>query len=220
MRALGKDSPYNRFWGQMVRWLASQENLEKKSGASVTAMLAKERFESGEAVGFRAAVTDKDGQATQFAQVWADVVSPDGKTTRVPLAAKGTEAGQVGIYESAASAYKPVMAGTHRVIFGATKEGADLGKDETTFLVMPAAGERDILAAQPRNLEMIARATDGTAVDLPAVEALADRLLAATPPVASATVKTVPLSRPREFFLAFVGCIAVEWLLRRKWQLQ
>ena len=42
MRALGKESPYNRFWGQMIRWLASQENMEKKTGASVTAMLAKE----------------------------------------------------------------------------------------------------------------------------------------------------------------------------------
>jgi uncharacterized membrane protein len=220
MRALGKESPYDRFWGQMIRWLASQENLEKKTGASVTAMLAKERFESGEPVAFRAAVTDKDGQATQYAQAWADVISPDGKTTRIPLAPKGTEAGQVGIYESQATAYKPTMAGTHKVIFGATKDNADLGKDETNFLVMPAAGERDILAAQPRTLETIARLTNGTAVDLPAVEALADRLLAATPPPAAATTATIPLSRPRWFFGAFVGLIALEWLLRRKWQLQ
>ena len=153
-------------------------------------------------------------------RAWADVISPDGKTTRVPLSPKGTEAGEIGIYESTANAYKPVMAGTHKVVFVAKKDNADLGKDETTFLVMGAAGERDILAAQPRTLEIIAWETNGTAVELLGVEALADRLLAATPPQPAVTIRSLPLSRPRAFFLAFVACIAVEWLLRRRWQLQ
>ncbi len=221
LRALGKDSPYNRFWGQMIRWLAAQESLEKKTGASVTAMLAKERFESGEPVPLRAAVTDKDGQATNYAKVWADISGPDGKTKRVDLTATGTQSGgDMGIYDSPGSAYKPAMAGTYKVAFGASKDNADLGKDSTTFLVMPVAGERDVLAAQPRTLEIIAARTSGTAVDLAGLDALADRLLATAGPPPDATLSSLPLSQPRPFFLVFIGLIAVEWLLRRKWQLQ
>jgi uncharacterized membrane protein len=224
LRALGKDSPYNRFWGQMIRWLASEENLEKKTGASVTAMLAKERFEAGEPVPLRAAVTDKDGQATSYAKVWAEITGPDGKGKRVDLAAKGGGsaggAEDIGIYDSAADAYKPALAGTYKVVFGATKDNVDLGRDNTTFLVLPAAGEREVLAAQPRVLEAIAARTRGTAVDLPALDALAERLLAEAEPPPAASLSAVPLYQMRWFFLGFVGMLGVEWLLRRKWQLQ
>jgi uncharacterized membrane protein len=220
LRALGKDSPYNRFWGQMVRWLASEENLEKKTGASVTAMLAKERFEAGEAVPLRAAVTDKDGQATSYAQAWAEITGPDGQTKRLELAARNGGAEELGIYDSGAEAYKPALAGTYKVVFGAAKDHVDLGRDNTTFLVMPAAGEREILAAQPRTLEAIAARTRGTAVDLTAVEALVERLLAEAAPPPMASMVMVPLYQPRWFFLGFVATVALEWFLRRKWQLQ
>jgi uncharacterized membrane protein len=218
LRALGKDSPYNRFWGQMVRWLAAEETLEKKTGASVTGMLAKERFEAGEPVPLKAAVTDKDGQATSYAQTWADVTGPDGKTSRVDLAAKGATGGDIGMYEATAvAAFKPALAGTYKVVYGATKDKTDLGRDETTFRVLPAAGEREVLAADPRTLELIAARTRGTAVDLSSVEALADRLLAGAPTAGRAVI--VPLSDARWCFAAFVGLVGLEWLLRRRWQL-
>jgi hypothetical protein len=229
LRALQKESPYNRFWGQMIRWLATEENLEKKTGASVTAMLAKERFESGEKVPLRAAVTDTQGQATNFASVWADITSPDGKTLRVPMPAldageqgggnggNGEGDGQIGLYQAV---HIPTMAGTYKVVFGAAKEKIDLGKDETSFLVMAAAGERDILAAEPRTLEAISRATGGTSLDLPGLDALADRLLAAAPHANTAEATAIPLYHPRGFFLLFIACIATEWFLRRRWQLQ
>jgi uncharacterized membrane protein len=226
LRAMQKESPYFRFWGQLVRWLASQEDLEKKTGASVTAMLAKERFEGGDTVPLRAAVTDPQGQATNFAKAWADVTGPDGKTDRVAMGVRGdtgdgggggSGGGGMGMYEAS---HKPLMAGTYKVTFGATKDGADLGKDETTFTVLAAAGERDQLAAQPRTLETISRATGGTGVDLPAADALVDRLLAAAPRPPAAAATAVPLYHPRGLFLAFVACLTTEWLLRRRWQLQ
>jgi uncharacterized membrane protein len=222
LRALGKVSPYNRFWGQMVRWLAAEETLEKKTGASVTGMLAKERFEAGEPVPLKAAITDKDGQATSYAQAWADVTGPDGQTSRVELAAKGATGGDIGMYEAtAAAAFKPALAGTYKVVYGATKDKTDLGRDETTFRVLPAAGEREILAADPHTLELIAARTRGTAVDLSGVEALADRLLAGAPPAAAGGgAVTVPLYDTRWCFAAFVGLVGLEWLLRRRWQLQ
>jgi uncharacterized membrane protein len=218
LRGMQKESPYNRFWGQMVRWLASEEELEKKTGASVTAMMGKERFDAGETVSLRAAVTDAQGQATNFAKVWADVTGPDGKTNRVPMAARGkAEEGQIGMYDAVE---KPAMSGSYKVVFGASKEEKELGKDETSFLVMPAAGERDILAAQPHTLEVISRQTGGSAVDLSGLEGLCDRLVAGAPSSPAAAATVVPLYDSRGFFGVFIGCIAVEWFLRRRWQLQ
>jgi len=35
-----------------------------------------------------------------------------------------------------------------------------------------------------------------------------------------ASMVMVPLYQPRWFFLGFVATVALEWFLRRKWQLQ
>jgi hypothetical protein len=106
---MGKDSPYHRFWGQMFRWLASQDDLQKKTGPSVTAMIAKERYEAGEPVLLRAAVTDKEGQSTNFATVFATVTGPDGKQTKLTLS---TVQDQMGLYEVT---YQPQLAGGFKV---------------------------------------------------------------------------------------------------------
>ena len=216
LRGMGKDSPYNRFWGQMVRWLASQEELQKKSGPSVVAMLGKERYEAGEPVVLRAAVTDVEGQSTNYANVWGEVTGPDGKVSRVPMAAR-TEEGQVGVYEGK---IEPAMSGAFAVVVRATKEKADLGKDSTTFSVLSAAGEREVLAANPATLQEISRLTGGNYVELSGVGALADRLVAELPAGEAAVKTSVPLYDHRGFFFLFVGAFAGEWFLRRKWQLQ
>ena len=157
MRAMHQDSPYNRFWGQMVRWLASQEELQKKSGPSVVAMLGKERYEAGEPVVLRAAVTDVEGQSTNYANVWAEVTGPDGKVLRVARAAQMTE-GKVGVYEGK---IELGMSGAYSVVVRASKEKVDLGRDTTTFSVLSAAGEREVLAANPGTLQEISRLTGG-----------------------------------------------------------
>ena len=219
LRAMEKDSPYNRFWGQMVRYLASQEDLQKKSGPSVAAMLAKERYEAGEPVTLRAAVTDKEGQSTNYASVWADITGPDGKTIHVPLAATAEEGrgGGTGIYEAL---HHPKMSGPYKVLFAASKDNAPLGKDETSFIVLAAAAEKDVLVAQPKTLQLIAHATNARYVELAAIASLADSLAAALPPASIAAKTRFPLFHTRWFFLLFIASFAAEWLLRRKWQLQ
>lgn len=214
LRGMGKDSPYNRFWGQMVRWLAGQEDLQKKSGASVTPMIPKERYESGEPVTLRAAVTDKEGQSTAFANVYADIQGPDKKSTRVALVAIKD---QIGVYEAT---YQPQLAGDFGVNFGAAKDGGDLGKAESTFKVMQSAGEMEILAAKPGTLQEIAQITGGDQTDLSAISALADRLADRAGGTAVASRTTFRLYENRSFFLFFIVALTAEWFLRRKWQLQ
>jgi uncharacterized membrane protein len=217
LRGLEKKSPYNQFWGQMVRWLASEEELQKKSGPSVTAMLAKERYEANEPVTLRAAITDNEGQSTNYANVWADIVGPDGKSQHISLAANTQDSGRIGIYEATC---QPKMSGTHKVTFAASKDNAPLGKDQTSFIVLAAAGEKEILAARPQTLQEISRATGGSYVELAGISALADRIAASLPPSAVAIRTTFPLFHNRGFFFLFIACFALEWFLRRKWQLQ
>jgi hypothetical protein len=214
LRGMGKDSPYNRFWGQMVRWLASQEDLQKKTGPSVTAMIPKERYEAGEPVMLRAAVTDKEGQSTAYANVAAEVTGPDGKMMSWPLSAVPD---QVGLYEAK---YQPRLAGAYKVMFTASKEKAELGKDASGFSILQAAGELEVLAAQPMTLQEISRGTGGSFVELSAVSSLADRLIAALPTNALTLKTTTRLYHAREFFVVVVVLLGMEIFLRRKWQLQ
>ena len=214
LRGMGKDSPYNRFWGQMVRWLASQDDMQKKTGSSVTSMIPKERYESGEPVMLRAAVTDKEGQSTAYANVTADVTGPDGKTMNWPLAPVPD---QVGLYEAR---YQPRLAGAYKVTFIGTKDKTELGKDQTGFSVLQAAGEMEVLAAQPMTLQEISRGTGGSFVELSAVSALADRLIASLPTTALSLKTTTRLYHFRGFFLFVVLFLGLEIFLRRKWQLQ
>ena len=214
LKGMKKDSPYNRYWGQMVRWLASQDDMQKKTGPSVTSMIPRDSYEAGEAVTLRAAVTDKEGQSTAYANVWADVKGPDGKTTHLSLAAVTD---QIGLYEAA---IHPQIAGEFKVTFGASKDGGELGKDSSGFTILQAAGEMDVLAAQPTTLREIARTTGGSYVELASVSSLAERIAAATP-AAAMPVKTIyPLYHSRGFFLLVVAFLGVEIFLRRKWQLQ
>jgi uncharacterized membrane protein len=227
MAAMGKDSPYNRFWGQMVRWLAGQEDMTKKGGPSVTAMLAKDRFEVNEVVPLRSAVADKDGQSTAYANpVWAEVTSPDGKTERAAMTAVKE---QVGMYEGT---YRPQLAGAYKIVFHAAKDKLDLGKDETGFSINQAAAENERTAADAGTMEEIARLTHGhSPVGISGVAKLADALNADVPKEDTITKTSYGLSslrveRPVTVTLGhvaavlFFGAVAVEWLLRRKWQLQ
>ena len=60
-RALDRQSPFLRFWGQMVRWLAGRaEPVEAR--ASVVAETDKAAYEPGEPIQVSAVVRDKEGQ--------------------------------------------------------------------------------------------------------------------------------------------------------------
>jgi len=214
LSAQGKDSPYNRFWGQMVRWLASQEDLKKKSGPSVTALIPKERYEAGEPVILRAAVTGMDGQSTAFATTTANITSPDGKSQRITLSAI---ADQEGMYEGR---YQPRTAGTFKVVFGASKDNNNLGTDVSGFSILQTVGEMDKLAASPRQMQEIARLTGGQYADISGVASLADRLAEIGAPKVASRTESWRMYHFRWFFLFFVAAMTGEWFLRRRWQLQ
>ncbi|NNM86592.1 MAG: hypothetical protein HKL96_12655 [Phycisphaerales bacterium] len=214
LRTMGDKSPYNRFWGQLIRWLAGESKVKTSNGPSVTVMIRKERYEPNEPVRLRVAVTDMHGQSTRYAHVQATITGPDGKTRMVDLTARQS---QVGMY------YRNIMprgSGKYHVSFVATKDHQKLGTDATDFYVMAPGGEMDKLAAEPSVLQRIARLTGGSYTELAGVGDLARIIKAALPPTAQVQRSSFALYNNRAFFLIFIGLMTAEWYFRRKWQLQ
>ncbi|MFH1516334.1 MAG: glutamine amidotransferase, partial [Pseudomonadota bacterium] len=79
LKGMGENSPYVRYWGQAVRWLAGADEKTHTAGAGVTAYVDKHFYEPGAAPIIRAIVTDPDGQATEHAKVKAAIKQTDGK---------------------------------------------------------------------------------------------------------------------------------------------
>ena len=214
LRTMGLHSPYHRFWGQLIRWLAGESKIKTAKGSSVTAMIRRERYDTGRTVHLRVEVTDARGQLTRYARVYAAMTGPNGKTRQVNLHARYNN---VGMYTGN---FMPPVAGHYHVVFTALRHHKTLGSDSTDFYVIAPVGEMDKLAAEPRTLQRIASITRGSYSELSGISALARRLQASVSANHQVQQSTFPLYNNKLFFLLFVASLTAEWLLRRKWQLQ
>jgi hypothetical protein len=233
LRDMGQASPFNRFWGQLVRWLAGQDVRNRRGGAGIEAMLNKSNYQMGEPVRLRAMARDEHGDATKFASISATVTGPDGKPKQYNLQPVDN---QPGLYQTTLVA--PGQ-GQFKVEVVGAKDGKELGKVPTSFTVLPPADEMLNVAARPELLAKIASETHGYHYDLGQFSQFIDQLIRADPNAAgvpqevSVQMDDYPRLAGRLFgggkwaptydlpiqgFL-LVGLLIAEWLLRRKWQL-
>ena len=77
LRGLGRETPYIKFWGQAMRWLAGKE-IKEAEEKGLTAYTDRRYYEPGQTVRIYARVRDKQGQATNQANVTATVHGPAG----------------------------------------------------------------------------------------------------------------------------------------------
>lgn len=233
LRGMGQDSPYNRFWGQLVRWLANQDVRNRQRGAGLEALIGKSVYQLGETVRVRAMVRDEKGDATRYAQMSVSVRStsrPEAK--QQPLAP--SEA-RTGMYDVELSSLDQ---GEWTAELVATKDGKELGRQTLRFTVIPPADEMLRLAANPTLMAEIAQQTRGFSYPLAQLPTLIDELIR-TDPAPQAVQRSIPLHNtvrtllalagrapdwPRRYDLPVqavlvVGLLVSEWMLRRKWQL-
>jgi len=231
---LGQDSPYNKLWAQLVRWLAGTDVRNRQKGAGIEGLLNKNIYQLGESVRVRALVRDERGDATQFAQVILKL-KQRGATDEQTLTLAPVES-HIGMYETIVS--HPNQ-GHFTGELVATKDAKELGRQTLAFEVIPPAQEMLKIAANPRLMGAIADATHGSYVDLASLGALIDELIAADPNPPAATQRTIAFNNliraiPQEFGtetnwdrkydLPMQGglvavFLAAEWVLRRRWQL-
>ena len=210
-RALGQESPFLRFWGQMVRWLAGRaDTVEAKAG--IVASADKAVYQPGEIIQLAAVVRNREGQGADNAKVAAVVKGPVGKPERTLLPAVPGPSGHYGgtVEPRAAGRYEIVVeAQLGESTFSSEKIVVDVGRPNLEF-------ER--LDLDEKTLAAIAAAAHGRYVPLSAADHLIDEF------DRSEQKKTMQVETrlywPPGCWVLFVAVLTTEWILRRKYQLR
>ncbi len=210
-RALDRESPFLRFWGQVVRWLAARgEAVDAHAGA--TASTDKAVYQPGETIQLSAVVRNRDGQGAQNATVVAVVKRPDGKSDRVTLTAAP---GPSGHY---AGTLEPRLAGRYEFVVEAKAGELALASEKIFAEVGRRNLEFEQLDLNEKMLSAIASAAAGRYVTLAAADHLIEQL---DRQQRSKTVMVeTRLYWPPGVWTLFVVVLTTEWILRRKYQLR
>ena len=214
--AMGADSPYRRFWGQTIRWLARAETKSRLAAPAAVLRLSTAYMQVGEEVKLYARVQDQKGQATDAATVATTITSdqPGTQPEALPLVLKGA-----GMFEGT---FKPPGHGRYTVKLTAVDSTAEtLGTDELGVFVASHSRESDRLARNDNLLVRLAARTDGRFADISGLPEMVDLivnrqkgLIPDAPEAEDYLLYNFPA-----LFLAFVVLLTGEWLLRRNWQL-
>lgn len=230
---LGQSSPFNRLWGQIVRWLAGTDVRNRERGPGIEGLLNKNIYTLGENVRLRALVRDQRGDATQYAQVMARLWQVGNPTQSLPL---DPVQSHIGMYELLIPHPEK---GDWTLNLSASKDGKELGHQQIKFTVIPPAEEMLKIAANPQLLAAVAAATGGSAYELRDLPALIEELIRTDRHAPHARQIFLPLydfpraammlaghdpTWPTTWDLPIQGMLVVvlllgEWILRRRWQL-
>jgi len=209
MRGMGRDSPYVRYWGQAMRWLAGIEETRRDVGARVSAYTDRRFYEPGDIPRLSVRVTDEEGQVTDRAEVIAEVLR-DGqpletKTHLSPVSARR------GDYEAELGALEPA---SYEVMVKASLDGRSLGEGRVKFRVGEPTREFERLDLNEPLLEQVASATGGRYLPLLSLNRLPEVLRARQEEEVKPVV--VFLWNSWLLFVAFVLMATAEWVLRRR----
>ncbi|HUU30473.1 MAG TPA: hypothetical protein VMY69_00055, partial [Phycisphaerae bacterium] len=214
-KALGRESPYIKFWGQMVRWLANKEIKETSDEPGVTLLVSKPFYNPGESVTVRVRVREEEGRATNYADVTGSLIGAGGERTPIPLA---LALGSVGMYEAKLD---PPESGEYKILVEARKDGKRLGAAEDSFVVGRANQEFDRLSIDAALLKQLAQATGGEYYEPANFGDLVEHLRSRTIKEdihRELGLQTVP-GLFAILFAAFLTLVTAEWLLRKHYQL-
>ena len=215
---MGRQSPFVRFWGQLVRWLAGVDPKKRAGAAGLVAYTDKHIYEPGEPVRFMARVTDKEGKATPFARVSLKLTRKSDKQSAVhglPYID-----GTFGDYELELSGldpsrYEGVVTAT--LTDPVTKETRSLGQANITFRVSEPNREFEHIDVNETLLDNIADKTGGKRYTLLSIDQLAHEITRRSRkagvytewPSWGAGTLIVP-------FAAIVLLLTCEWILRKR----
>ncbi|MCC7475726.1 MAG: hypothetical protein IT425_10040 [Pirellulales bacterium] len=207
----GFGEAHRRFWRQGILWLAKKD---ERTEGKVWIELASRRAARGARVDFKLGAETPQGQPAEGTEFTVNVLTPEGKSE--PVQPTKSSEGWTAAYRGAT---KP---GDYRIVVTAKSNGTELGKAEARFLVPNQDVELDRPAAEPTLMAQLAAMTQPAGGAALAAEELPDLLkrLAAQPPdVKQEVVAKITYWDTWPFFLTFVGLLAAEWFLRKRWGL-
>ena len=220
LRGMGKQSPFVKFWGQLVRWLAGHDQMKRAGGSGIVAYTDKHFYEPGEKPRFYARITDKEGKATPFASVRLALTRLKDKNVsqhQLPYID-----GTYGDYELEVGGLDPgkyTGSVTATITDPVTKKREALGDAVAlTFRMSRPNKEFEDLDVNDRLLDRIAEATGGKRYTLLSIDQLAHELRRRSretgvytewPNWQRGSALLVP-------FLAVVAMLTGEWILRKR----
>ena len=149
-----EDKYHYRFWGQVVRWMAYQRNMNK--GETMRLYYVPDQPKMNQTVSLHANIMDRSGEPLKGGDVSALFTAPSGKSERVQFISTGDE---WGVFTGR---FTPGEPGKHDVTLACKQTGATL---EATLFIQGAAAERVGRPARPEVLEEIARVTRGKVIE-------------------------------------------------------
>lgn len=212
--ALGQESPYVRFWAQLVRWLAGREPKERVAQAGITVVIDKDAYEPGEKVSLTVSVRDREGLVTERADVEARFEGPGDLLAPVKLVYNS-------VSRTYAEVFEPPVPGEYTVTVTATDEGGKaLGQQKHTFIVGKPSLESEKVDLNEVLLRNLATGfPQRVYVPLAGIHQVLPRLAPLVKHRRERPAYPLPTWLRVVLFLAFVSLLTTEWALRRHWQL-
>jgi len=202
----GKHEAHQRFWQQVVLWLAHKD---AQGDESVWVKLENRRFRAGQPVGMTFGARDADKKPIDDAVFKVSVTDPEGK--------KHELAPQKSGLENRARFLETRQPGDYRVHVDAFQKGVAIGLGtDIRFLVYDQDLELHNPAADFALLEEIAKITGGTNVPAGELAAHLRNLARAGLNVEVTRVTRILLWDNWPLLVVFVLAMTVEWFLRKR----
>ena len=209
---------HGRFWRQMIKWVARQEDAQGSVWLRPDAMTR--RVPVGSPLGFAVGVRGKGGADLRDAKFTAEVTSPDGTRASVPL--------ERGAGETRGAFAETRRPGTYKIaVNGEGKEPSGepvSGQASARVIVYDEDVEMARPAADPEFMRKLAAAGGGEALTIEQLPEFLNRL--AERPLEPGKQRrdlrpdwrsTARSGFLMAFFAAFVAVVGLEWALRRWW---
>ena len=213
----GFEEEYNAFWRQAIFYLAKWDG---KSGDNVWVRLTQRRYQPRSAISFLTGARTLEGAEIPDAEFDVSLLKPNGNEISL-TASRTSEGNRVKIDPDAV-----VNAGVYTVRVTGRRGNEEIGRTESEFVIVDRDKEKAIPAADPEQMLRLANQTAEFGGRAVSPEKFSDLLkeISENPPE---TVIEVPtkwrlgesLPDALAYLVAFVGLLALEWFLRKKWGL-
>jgi len=211
VRAMDRESPFLRFWGQTVRYLVGRESAIE-AAAGVVVATDKAYYRPGEPIVISAVARDAEGEAARGAGVVAKILGPGGRPDQVELSAVP---GPGGHYSGR---FEPDASGRFEIAVEARLGESTIPAEKLVVEVGRPNMEFEQLNLNDKLLGRIASATGGRYVHLSTADHLLgqfDRSLQKRRQYVERRLYWPPLC-----WVLFLGVLTTEWILRRRFQLR
>ncbi|HMO14042.1 MAG TPA: glutamine amidotransferase [Pirellulaceae bacterium] len=204
-----------RFWRQIILWLAGQDEM---IGDDVWIAMQQRRFNLGQEVTFQAGITSLTGEAAINSELDVTLVHADGTQISLDVRPSGE------YFTGVAGRQQISTPGLYTLQVAGRLDGRELGQAEAQFVIVDDDREKSTSGADPELLARLAYQTTewgGRLVDPEDFSLLLDELRKLAPSNKILTPKRWRLGDTWQdslsYLLVFVGLLAVEWILRKRW---